>query len=86
MVEITKRYVRYADLLADGIFTNRMDAARKVASGFPAPIELGPNTICWDREEVAAWLASRPRRRPKTGAKPRPPAIDDEAAALGAAQ
>jgi prophage regulatory protein len=29
---------------------------------FPAPIELGPNSVAWRRTEVEAWLASRPRR------------------------
>lgn len=62
---MSKRYARYAELHAEGIFANRMDAARKVAAGFPAPIELGPNTIAWDRAEVEEWIASRPRRRPK---------------------
>lgn len=66
---MAKRYARYKELHDEGIFSNRMDAARKVAGGFPQPIELGPNTIAWDRDEVEKWLASRPRRRPKTGAK-----------------
>jgi hypothetical protein len=59
---MAKRYARFKELLAEGIFSNRMDAARKVAGGFPQPIELGPNTIAWDRDEVEQWLASRPRR------------------------
>ena len=32
------------------------------AGTFPAPIELGPNSIGWYEDEVDAWLASRPRR------------------------
>jgi len=66
---MTKRYVRFKELQAEGIFSNRMDAARKVAAGFPEPIQLGKNTIAWDRSEVELWLANRPRRRPKCGGK-----------------
>jgi prophage regulatory protein len=29
---------------------------------FPAPIELGPNSVGWFEDEVDTWLASRPRR------------------------
>ena len=39
--------------------------------GFPRPIALGANTLAWNLEEVQAWLASRPRVSPKTGAKKR---------------
>ena len=65
---MARRFVRFKELKARGIFNDRMDAARKVAAGFPKPVELGPNTIAWDDEEVAAWLASRPRPTPKCGA------------------
>ena len=27
---------------------------------FPQPVELGPNTVAWRREDVEAWIASRP--------------------------
>lgn len=61
--------VRYKQLVQEGIFSNRMDAKRKQElQGFPAAIELGPNTIAWDRAEVDEWIASRPRRRPKCDA------------------
>jgi hypothetical protein len=63
--------VDYRYLLAQGIFTNRVDAARKRAADFPAAIELSPGRIGWFWHEVAEWLASRPRRAPKTsGDKP----------------
>ena len=32
------------------------------ANRFPAPIELGPNSVAWFEDELDAWLASRPRR------------------------
>lgn len=81
MVETAKRYVRYSDLVAEGVITNRMDVARKVAAGFPAPLELGPNTICWDRAEIDAWLALRPRRYPKVGGK-HPTIVGEETASI----
>ena len=76
-------FINYRYLVDEGIMPNRMTLARSIAQfGFPAPIELGKNRIAWDRAEVEAWLASRPRRTPKTGAKPGPkplPAIVGEA-------
>ncbi len=36
---------------------------RRVRVGsFPAPTELGPNSIGWPRSKIEAWLESRPRR------------------------
>ena len=32
------------------------------AGSFPAPIELGPNSVGWYADEIDEWLASRPRR------------------------
>lgn len=32
------------------------------AGKFPAPIELGPNSIGWFEDEIDDWLASRRRR------------------------
>ena len=29
---------------------------------FPAPIQLGPNSVGWFEDEIDAWLATRPRR------------------------
>lgn len=66
---MSKQFVRYKDLFERGVFANRMDVARKVAAGFPKPLEMGPNTIAWSVDEVEQWLASRPRRAPKTGSK-----------------
>jgi predicted DNA-binding transcriptional regulator AlpA len=66
---MARQFVRFKELHERGVFHDRMDAARKVAAGFPKPIEMGPNSIAWDLEEVDAWLASRPRRQPKTGAR-----------------
>jgi prophage regulatory protein len=32
------------------------------AERFPAPIEVGPNSIAWFSSEIEAWKAARPRR------------------------
>ena len=29
---------------------------------FPAPVELGGNSIGWPESEIEAWIASRPRK------------------------
>lgn len=36
------------------------------AGNFPAPIELGPNSVGWYEDEIDEWLASRPRRTYRT--------------------
>ena len=36
---------------------------RRVRAGtFPAPSELGQNSIGWPERAISSWLASRPRR------------------------
>jgi predicted DNA-binding transcriptional regulator AlpA len=63
-------FVNYRYLEDEGIMPNRMTLARSIAYlGFPKPVELGKNRIAWDLEEVRAWLASRPRRSPKSGSQ-----------------
>jgi hypothetical protein len=63
-------FVRYAYLEQHGIITNRMQLARAIERyDFPKPVALGANTLAWDLDEVQAWIASRPRRAPKTGDK-----------------
>ena len=42
---------------------SRVGIWRGVRAGtFPAPVELGPNSIGWYEDEIDAWLAARPRR------------------------
>jgi prophage regulatory protein len=42
---------------------SRAQRWRDIRAGrFPAPVELGPNSIGWFEDEVEEWLASRPRR------------------------
>jgi len=41
---------------------SRVQRWRRVRKGtFPAPVQLGPNSIGWYEDEIAAWLAERPR-------------------------
>lgn len=43
---------------------SRAQRWRDIRDGrFPAPVELGRNSIGWFEDEVEAWLAARPRRR-----------------------
>jgi predicted DNA-binding transcriptional regulator AlpA len=62
-------FVCYKYLQDHRIFNDRTALARAIERGFPKPYELAPNTLAWDLAEVNAWLASRPRRTPKTCAK-----------------
>ena len=42
---------------------DRVTGWRDVRAGrFPAPFELGANSIAWFEDELDDWLASRPRR------------------------
>jgi hypothetical protein len=62
--------VRFRYLQEEGYIKDRMALARAIEGyGFPKPIALGANTLAWRLEEVENWVASRPRRTPKTGAR-----------------
>ena len=40
---------------------SRVQRWRKVRDGsFPAPVQLGPNSIGWRESDINVWLASRP--------------------------
>lgn len=42
---------------------SRVTIWRRVRAGtFPAPTELGENSIGWPEAEISAWLANRPHR------------------------
>lgn len=42
---------------------SRQQTWRDIRAGeFPAPFELGPNSIGWFEDEIDEWLTSRPRR------------------------
>ena len=47
---------------------SRVQVWRDIRAGtFPAPIEIGPNSVAWYRVEVNEWLASRRRRTYRPG-------------------
>jgi prophage regulatory protein len=47
---------------------SRVQIWRDIRAGrFPAPVELGPNSIAWYRNEVDEWKAGRPRRTYRAG-------------------
>jgi prophage regulatory protein len=57
-----RRLLRNADLDAMGL-PNRVTRWRHVKAGtFPAPVQIGANSIGWYEDEIQEWLASRPRR------------------------
>ncbi len=59
--------LRFKDLKRLGIVTDRMTLRRRILNdGFPEAVELGPNSVGWAEDEVSAWLASRPKRRPQS--------------------
>lgn len=63
-------FVSYKYLEQHSIVTNRMCLARAIENyGFPKPIALGANRLAWHLGEVEEWIAARPRRTPKTGAR-----------------
>ena len=42
---------------------SRVQIWRDVRAGrFPAPVELGPNSVGWFEDELDEWLDNRPRR------------------------
>ena len=64
---------------------SRQQIWRDIRAGtFPAPMELGPNSVGWFEDEIDEWLASRPRRTyrtvEETSDQTRANAKDDEAA------
>ncbi len=53
-------YLRFADLKKRGIVRNRMTLRRWIDAGhFPAPVQLGPNSVAWVSDEVEAFEAAR---------------------------
>ena len=57
------RRIIKGSVVCDRTGKTRVTLWRGVRAGtFPAPLELGPNSVGWYEDEVVAWLASRPRR------------------------
>ena len=49
--------------VAKKVHKSRTQLWRDVRAGrFPAPFELGSNSVAWFADEIDDWVASRPRR------------------------
>ncbi len=58
-----RRILRGYKAVEDRTGKSRVQIWRDVrARRFPAPLELGPNSVGWYEDEIEGWLASRPRR------------------------
>ncbi|HQT86368.1 AlpA family phage regulatory protein [Acidiphilium rubrum] len=59
------KFIRYQQLKDRGIPWTRVHLGRLVRAGeFPAPVNLGGQTIAWVEAEVDAWAAERAASRP----------------------
>jgi len=55
------RLLRFSDLQANGIISNRTTLYRWIKrEGFPTGVLLGPNSRAWPEDLVLDWLKSRP--------------------------
>jgi prophage regulatory protein len=62
MTNTTQKIVRMDELITIlGLSRATVNRYRK-AGNFPKPIELGPHSIGFKREEIDAWIASRPTK------------------------
>ena len=82
-----ERRLRFADLVALGLFNNRNTLKNWIRDyGFPTGQLTGPNTRTWGEDEVEAYIKTRltapkwyavarkPRGRPRKHFKPETPA------------
>jgi prophage regulatory protein len=61
--EKTGRRLLRSPEVEDRTQRSRVQCWRDIKAGkFPAPVELGPNSVGWFEDEIEAWLATRPRR------------------------
>lgn len=60
MTSTTQQIVRMNELLTIlGVSRATINRIR-AAGNFPKPVELGPNSIGFKRDEIDAWIANRP--------------------------
>jgi len=63
------KLVKFSGLKEQGVFNNRMTLARAMQrkdDPFPAPLQLGANTVAWRVDDVEAWLERRAAERAST--------------------
>lgn len=67
------KYVRFSDLVAMGLVTNRVTLHMWIKErNFPPGRLLGVNTRVWRLEDVEAWIATMPSQfGPDRGRQPR---------------
>jgi prophage regulatory protein len=64
-----RRVIRGWDAASHKTGRSRAQLWRDVRGGsFPAPFQLGPNSVGWFEDEINNWLLSRPRRTYNTTA------------------
>lgn len=57
-----QKLIRFNELRQKGVPFTRGYIRQLVKEGsFPAPVNLGPHTICWYEHEIDAWVANRNR-------------------------
>lgn len=62
MHSITSRRILRDHEVRERTKLSRVQRWRRVRAGtFPAPVQLGPNSIGWYEDEIETWLADRPR-------------------------
>ena len=62
MSEAPTRNIIRGHAVCEKVQKSRVQIWRDVRAGtFPAPVDLGPNSVGWFEDEIDAWLASRPR-------------------------
>lgn len=55
--------LRIPEVMARTGLRARSTIWRKVRDGsFPAPVQIGANSIGWPADEISDWLAAQPRR------------------------
>ena len=58
-----RKIVRGYKRVEDQVGKSRVQIWRDIKAGlFPAPLELGPNSVGWYQDEIDGWLKSRTRR------------------------
>ena len=58
----TQRKIQRDKKVQERTGLGRVQRWRRIKAGtFPAPIQLGPNSIGWYEDEIDQWLAERPR-------------------------
>ncbi|AZG76326.1 helix-turn-helix transcriptional regulator [Methylocystis rosea] len=64
------KLLRFVDLVAMGVFTNRMSLKRAIDNqNFPEGFLVTPNARAWREDEVLEWLATRPTGRKAVAVK-----------------